>query len=138
MTPVLVDSSFLIALYDRSDFDHARCMRIYESLDRSLITCEAVITESVYMLRYVSGAAEALLASVECGALEIGFRLSEAAGSIHSIMKKYRDTPADFADACLVHMADQLDTGDILTLDSDFSHYRWRRTRVFHMMIPLK
>jgi predicted nucleic acid-binding protein len=138
VTPVLVDSSFLIALYDRSDFDHARCMRIYESLDRSLITCEAVITESVYMLRYVSGAAEALLSSVECGALEIGFRLSEAAGSIHSIMKKYRDTPADFADACLVHMADQLDTGDILTLDSDFSHYRWRRTRVFHMMIPLK
>jgi predicted nucleic acid-binding protein len=137
VTPILVDSSFFIALYDQSDFDHARCMRTYESLDRPLVTCEAVVTESVYMLRYVSGAAEALLASIECGALEIGFRLSEAAGSIRSIMKKYRDTPADFADACLIHLADELDTGDILTLDSDFIHYRWRKTRPFRMLIPL-
>jgi predicted nucleic acid-binding protein len=138
VTPVLVDSSFLIALYDQSDFDHMRCLRTYESLDRPLVTCEAVVTESVYMLRYMSGAPEALLASIESGALEIGFRLSEAAGSIHSIMKKYRDTPADFADACLIHMADELDSGDILTLDSDFAHYRWRKTRPFRMLIPLE
>ena len=138
MTPVLVDSSFLIALYDQSDFYHTRCLRTYESLDRPLVTCEAVITESIYMLRYVSGAAEALLASIECGALEIGFRLSEAAGKVQAILRKYRDTPADFADACLIAMADELDTGDILTLDSDFVHYRWRRTRPFRMLIPLE
>ena len=138
MTPVLVDSSFLIALYDRSDFYHTSCLRTYESLDRPLVTCEAVVTESVYMLRYVSGAAEALLASIECGALEIGFMLGEASGAIQSIMKKYRDTPADFADACLIHMANELETGDILTLDSDFAHYRWRRTRPFRMLIPLE
>jgi hypothetical protein len=52
-------------------------------------------------------------------------------------MAKYRDIPADFADACLIAMADQLDTGEILTLDSDFAHYRWRRTRAFHLLIPL-
>ena len=52
-------------------------------------------------------------------------------------MDKYRDTPCDFADACLIAMADQLDTGDILTLDSDFKHYRWRRNRSFKMLIPL-
>jgi predicted nucleic acid-binding protein len=138
VTPVLVDSSFLIALYDQSDFYHTRCLRTYESLDRPLVTCEAVITESIYMLRYVSGAAEALLASIESGALEIGFRLSEAAGKVQAILRKYRDTPADFADACLIAMADELDTGDILTLDSDFVHYRWRRTRPFRMLIPLE
>jgi len=32
-------------------------------------------------------------------------------------------------------MANQLDTGDILTLDSDFMHYRWKRTRRFHLLI---
>ena len=52
-------------------------------------------------------------------------------------MAKYRDTPCDFADACLIAMADQLNTGDILTLDSDFKHYRWRRNRSFKMLIPL-
>jgi predicted nucleic acid-binding protein len=138
VTPVLVDSSFLIALYDQSDFYHTRCLRTYESLDRPLVTCEAVVTESIYMLRYASGAAEALLASIECGALEIAFKLNESAGRVQAILRKYRDTPADFADACLIHMADELDTGDILTLDSDFAHYRWRRTRQFRMLIPLE
>ena len=52
-------------------------------------------------------------------------------------MAKYRDTPCDFADACLIAMADQLNPGDILTLDSDFKHYRWRRNRSFKMLIPL-
>jgi hypothetical protein len=53
-------------------------------------------------------------------------------------MSKYADTPCDFADACLIHLADQLGTGDILTLDSDFKHYRWRRSKHFRMLIPLK
>lgn len=138
MNPVLVDTSYLVALYDTSDYDHTRCLRAYESLHQSQVTCEAVITESIYMLRFASGAAEALLASVECGALEISFKLTETAGVISSIMHKYRDIPADFADACLIHMANDLDTGDILTLDSDFKHYRWRRNRTFHMLIPLE
>jgi len=52
-------------------------------------------------------------------------------------MRRYRDTPADFADACLIAMANQLGTGDILTLDGDFKHYRWRRNRAFNLLIPL-
>jgi predicted nucleic acid-binding protein len=137
MTPALIDSSFLISLHDTSDSDHARCIRAYELIPNPFVTCEAVITESVYMLRYVSGAYEALLASVQCGAIEIPFQLTDAADSVKSIMSKYADTPCDFADACLIHLADQLGTGDILTLDSDFRHYRWRRNKRFRMLIPL-
>jgi hypothetical protein len=37
----------------------------------------------------------------------------------------------DFADACLVDMANVYDTGRILTLDSDFRIYRWARKRPF-------
>lgn len=137
MTPVLVDSSFLISLYDTGDFDHRRCIRAYESIPNPFVTCEAVVTESLYMLRYVGGAFEALLASVERGAVEIPFQLAAGVGSVRSMMSKYADTPCDFADACLIHLADQLGTGDILTLDSDFEHYRWRRNKRFRMLIPL-
>jgi hypothetical protein len=35
-------------------------------------------------------------------------------------------------------MADQLDSGDILTLDRDFKRYRWRRNRSFRLLIPLE
>jgi predicted nucleic acid-binding protein len=138
VNPALVDTSFLVAVYNKSDSHHSRCMRVHAALDQPLATCEPVISESMHMLRFAPGAAEAILASIEQGVLEIPFKLNESAGNVAAILKKYRDTPADFADACLIAMADELDTGDILTLDSDFAHYRWRRTRAFHMLIPLE
>ncbi len=101
------------------------------------MTCEAVIAETCYLLQELDGAAEDVLANVANGTFQIPFQLSASAIEIRKIMHKYRDTPADFADACLIHMADQLETGDILTLDSDFKHYRWRKNRSFHLLVPL-
>ena len=53
-------------------------------------------------------------------------------------MRKYRDLPADFADACLIHLADELNTEDILTWMGIFNFYRWRRNRPFHLLITLE
>jgi len=78
------------------------------------------------------------LASIQEGQLEIPFQLAHGVDDVLAYYTKYRDTPADFADACLIAMADQLGTGEILTLDSDFMHYRWRRTRRFHLLVPLE
>jgi predicted nucleic acid-binding protein len=137
MQPVLLDTGVIFALLDRSERAHEECVRVLDGLRRPLVTCEAVITETCYLLRSRPQAAQAVLANVESGFFAIPFQLSRSAAKIQAILTKYRDTPADFADACLVQMADELDTGDILTLDSDFAHYRWRRTRTFHMLIPL-
>jgi hypothetical protein len=65
----------------------------------------------------------------------VPFHLGSEIREVAELTRKYADTPIDFADACLIHLADLLDTGDILTLDSDFVHYRWRRTRLFRMLI---
>lgn len=116
---------------------HQRCLQSYDSIKNQLVTCEAVVGEALHLLRRLPLAVRDLLASVDQGILEIPFSLPECAASVAALMEKYRDTPADFADACLIHMADQLDTGDILTLDSDFKHYRWRRNRRFRLLIPL-
>lgn len=137
MKPVLVDTSFIVALYNRSDRRHSRCLHVLDAMEQPAVTCEAVVSESFYMLRHVHGAAADILATIENGALEIRFQLARSAGKVRALLEKYRDLPASFADACLVQMADELDTGDILTLDSDFKHYRWRRTRSFNMLIPL-
>jgi predicted nucleic acid-binding protein len=137
MRPVLVDTGFLVALYDRREPMHGICRQFHDQHHMPLATCEAVIVEALYLLRSLPKAKQNILASIDQGALEIRFRLSESAGQVQRLMEKYIDTPADFADACLVQMADELDTGDILTLDSDFRHYRWRRTRAFHLLIPL-
>jgi predicted nucleic acid-binding protein len=137
VSPILVDTGFLVALYDRREPKHNICRQIYDQIENPLATCEAVVVEALHLLRSLPRARQNILASIDLGVLEVRFRLSESVGHVQTLMEKYRDTPADFADACLIQMADELDTGDILTLDSDFVHYRWRKTRHFRMLIPL-
>ena len=137
MTPVLADSSFFVALFNRREKAHIRCRSVYEALTGPLATTEACITEALHLLNHADAAVEAILTSVRQGALEIPFRLGDCASEVAYLMSRYADTPCDYADACLIHLADQLNTGDILTLDGDFAHYRWRRTRSFRLLIPL-
>jgi predicted nucleic acid-binding protein len=135
--PVLADSSFFVALFNDREHEHARCKAAYDSYAGPLFTAESCITEALHLLGHARAAVEAILTNVRQGALVVPFRLRDCASEIAYLMSKYRDTPCDFANACLIAMADQLNTGDIFTLDSDFKHYRWRRTRKFNMLISL-
>lgn len=137
MKPVLLDTSFIVALLHRRAERHEECAAAVSDLNRPFVTCDAVITESCYLLQRAPQAVDAVLANVESGLFQVSLRLAEAASAIREIMLKYRDLPASFADACLIHLADECSTGDILTLDSDFLTYRWRKTRVFQPLVPL-
>jgi uncharacterized protein len=137
VSPALLDTGVIVALLDRSEKRHAGCLAVVEGLERPLVTCEAVIAESCYLLRRLPGAAETVLENVDRGVFQIPFQLSRSAAPVRSIMRKYRDLPVDFADACLIQLADELNAGDILTLDRDFESYRWRRNRPFHLLVAL-
>ncbi|HWE84189.1 MAG TPA: PIN domain-containing protein [Terracidiphilus sp.] len=134
---MLLDTSVIVAWLNRRDHHHERCVAALSGLRQPMATCEAVIAESCYMVQSIPAAIDKVLANVADGIFQIPFRLSECAAAVGSLLGKYRDTPADFADACLINMANELGTGDILTLDSDFRHYRWRRNRSFRLLIPL-
>ncbi len=135
MKYALVDTSAIVALLDRSEKHHNKCVSAIENLDATLLTCEAVITESCYLLKSIPGAAEAVLANVGQGILQIPFRLSERIATVSNLMKKYAKLPMDLADACLVDMATELQTENILTLDSDFEIYRWGKNKPFQNLL---
>ena len=137
MRPVLADSSFFVALYNKRETAHPRCVAAYDELDAPLVTCEACLSEALHLLGHASAAVDAMFTSIEQGSLEVGFHLGDHIRAVGELMRKYSDTRANFADACLIQMAEKLDSGDILTLDSDFKHYRWRRNRRFRLLIPL-
>ena len=137
MTPILLDSSAIVALLDRRDHAHSACMQVMREIRQPLFTCEAVISESWFLLRAIRGAGEDVVANVARGNFELRFELKKSVIAVLALMHKYRDVPMSLADACLVQMADELDTGDILTLDSDFQHYRWRKNKRFNLLIPL-
>lgn len=50
---------------------------------------------------------------------------------IAAILDKYRDLPADFADASLVALCERLNCFDVATVGSDFMIYRSASRRVF-------
>lgn len=135
MTPVLLDTGVVVALLDRSERHHQRCVDAVATVRSALVTCEAVITESCYLLRNQPGAADTILQNVERGTFGIPMPLQRSAATIRALMKRYSRVPMDFADACLVAMADEMGAGQILTLDGDFRFYRWRRTRAFQLIV---
>ncbi|MGH7269699.1 MAG: type II toxin-antitoxin system VapC family toxin [Polyangiaceae bacterium] len=135
MKPILIDTGVIVALLDRSERKHAACVEAVTALEAPLVTCEAVIAEACYLLRDLRGASDAVLANVDRGVFQVPFRLADASSAIRALMKRYASVPMDFADACLVHMADMLETASILTLDSDFDVYRWRRRRPFDLLV---
>ena len=100
-------------------------------------SCEAVIAEACYLVRSLAGAPEAVLENVERGVFQIPLRLPSEAAAVRALHKRYRSVPMDLADACLVRLAELVGSGRILTLDSDFDVYRWRRTRKFERLVEL-
>jgi predicted nucleic acid-binding protein len=134
---VLLDTGAIVALLDRSERFHARCADAVAGTEAPLATCEAVIAESCYLLRRTPGAAQAVLENVARGVFRIPFRIERSAPELKRILTKFADCRIGLADACLVHLANELHTGDILTLDRDFEIYRWGANRRFRLLIPL-
>lgn len=126
-----------MALLDRSEQHHRDSVNAVSTLEAPLITCEAVIAESCYLLRDFEGAAAAVLENVDRGIFQIPCRLTGNAGGVVKLLRKYADVPMAFADACLVDMASDFQTGRILTLDADFRLYRWGRNRPFELLLPI-
>ena len=137
MKPVLLDTGVIVALIDRRERYHAQCATLVERLERPMVTCEAVIAESCYLLRALPAGVGTVMENIERGLVQIPFQLSQSAAPVRAMLKKYRDLPASLADACLIHLADLFDTGDILTLDRDFTTYRWRTMHPFRLLLEI-
>jgi uncharacterized protein len=98
------------------------------------VTCEAVIAESCYLLRNLSGASGAVIENIAAGIFQIPFQLSRDTAGVRQVMAKYKDRKIDLADACLIRLADEFGTPDILTLDRDFAIYRWGKNKPFRVL----
>lgn len=137
MKAILLDTGVIVASLDRSERFHQGCAETIVALGPPLVTTEAVIVESCYLLRNIFGAAEAVLGNVAEGNFRIPLTLPQSAREIAQIMKKYADRGIDLADASLIHLAAELNSPDILTLDRDFEFYRWGRSNPFRLLIGL-
>jgi len=124
---ILTDTGPLVALIDRNDPNHMRCVEAAKKLPTGpAVTTWPCFTEAMYLLYRAGGfpAQVVLWELVESERLvlhDLGF---DEVNNMVSMMEKYRDTPMDLADASLVAAAENLGTKRIFTLDRDFYIYR--------------
>ena len=118
MRSIAVDTGPLVAWFDPDDKHH-------KSVDRWLkrhgarfkrYTTLAVLTEALHLLAPIE-AQLALLEWAAGGGVVIIAVASADLPSIADRMRRYRDTPMDFADASLLWLADRLGTRSVLTID---------------------
>jgi predicted nucleic acid-binding protein len=86
--PVLLDTGVVVALLDRSERMHRACADAVRELDVPMVTCEAVIAESCYLLRRLPGAPEAVIQNVAAGIFQTPFQLSGETSRVGQILRK--------------------------------------------------
>ncbi len=124
----LVDTSVLVAVFDRRDARHEECRRLLEATEGDLVTTVPVLTEAAHMLGPASRSFAALRELVHRRGLSIFFLSDATFDRSLELMEEYRDQPIDLADASLVAAAESLGASKILTLDlTDFTVLRIRR-----------
>jgi uncharacterized protein len=127
---VLVDAGALIALLDRRDAHHQRCIEALKSIRSPLATVWPALTEAMHLLGDTPRGRDALCDMVSDAALSLVDLSVRDMARLKTLMEKYRDLPMDFADAALVCAAETEGLTRIVTFDRHFELYRLpRRTR---------
>jgi uncharacterized protein len=123
---VVVDSGFLIGLFDETDRLHERCRGFLRDYRGRFLTTEAVITEALALLSVAQQlrCLKWLGDAVDAGLLEVD-REAIDFQAVEKRCRKYSDQPMDYADASVVLLAMRAGVREILTADKrDFAVYR--------------
>jgi predicted nucleic acid-binding protein len=126
---IVVDAGPLIALFDRNDRHHRRAVEFVRTCQSHLVTNLPVLTEATFMLRFSVEAQRDLLMWAH-QSVEIDGATTDLP-RIAALLEKYRDMPADFADASLVALAERLNLRRVASTDRDFAVYRRLGNRTF-------
>lgn len=132
---LLLDTGAFVALVDRDEKLHADCVAALESWTGPIITTEAVLTETLYLVGPQRRAQKTCLEFLLRGAFHMVPSSPASLKRVSALMEKYRNVPMDFADATLVALGEELQTDWAFTLDRrGFSTYRMHRNRAFQII----
>jgi predicted nucleic acid-binding protein len=122
---VLIDAGPLVALIDRGDEQHDRCVEALREIRDPLITVWPAFTEAMYLLGPSWQAQAALWEMVASETVELRTLDHDDVSRMAELMRKHHDLPMDLADAALVRVAERDRIRQVFTLDQrDFSVYR--------------
>ena len=132
---ILCDAGPLVAMIDRDDPHHARCVAAMDEVDLLVSTWQC-ITEAMHLARRAGGypGQAALWRLWERGLLSLHVSGDGELARMRELMHRYQDSPMDLADASLVTAAEWLNVRRVFTLDRHFRGYRLHDRHAFEII----
>lgn len=132
----LVDTGPLVALLVGDDLQHPWSVEQTKAAPPTVLTCDAVLSEVLFLLKREGHDADDLFALMEAGFVRTDFDLQRECRRVRELMRNYRAQPMSLADACLVRMAELHPDPVVWTLDRDFRVYRRNRRQSLSLITP--
>ena len=132
----LTDTGPLVAMIDEGDKHHTRILAALATVRWPLVTTEACLTETLYLLHSIAGwrGQNALWQFVADNSLQVLTPPQDAPLRARAYMDQYRDLPCDFADATLLIAAEETGLSRIFTIDRHFYAYRFANGSVLEVI----
>ena len=135
MSQVIMDSGPLVAWFSKKDSHHGWAAQVIDDLPVGALVCEAVLAEVCHLVAKDGVPAAAVLKLVEQNDLVLVSLVGEISG-IRALMERYKDAPMDFADACVVRMAELIPGAAVCTTDGHFRFFRKSSGEIIALLAP--
>lgn len=133
---MLLDTGPWVALHCSGDTFHGWSREQFAQVSGPLLTCEAVVAETCFLLARAGHDPAKALALVARGVVRVAMALGDEIGPVQVLFERYDNVPASLADACLVRMSELFDRSRVFTLDGDFHIYRRHGRKVIPVLSP--
>jgi predicted nucleic acid-binding protein len=137
VTITLLDTGPMVAALNPRDRHHGWALELLRNASPPLLTCEAVLSEAVFLLQHVPNGPQKALELVQREVVAPVFRLATEAAAVGTLLARYHQVPIDLADACLVRMTELHPDCVLWTIDSEFRDiYRRNGRRMIPLLLP--
>jgi predicted nucleic acid-binding protein len=133
---LLLDTGPWVALLSRNDTHHRWAVDQFRRLTPPLLSCEAVVAETCFLLARAGFDPALALQFIERGVVQLPFALQDQISAVRALLKRYDNVPASLADAALIRLAEVHDSPLLITTDSDFHIYRRHGRQTIPLITP--
>ncbi len=124
---LIIDSSFLVALYDGSEVHHPKAYDFAAHRSEAILVPDVVLPEVGYLLRRNLGYANSFnfFDFFDYSFVRLVPAFEEDLTRIYEISRQYESAQFDIVDCCIMAIAERLNITRIATFDRrDFSMFR--------------
>lgn len=133
---LILDTGPWVALHCRDEQHHDWARAQFAATAEPLLTCEAVVAETCFLLARSGFDPGRALELIERGVVKPALALEEEITAVRRLFARYDKVPASLADACLIRMSELYEPCRILTLDNDFHVYRRHGRKAIPVLTP--